>query len=314
MTGTEAALLGVGQAGGLAIVAPLFNGLVRKGKARLQYRKGPPVLQSYFDLAKWWSRSEQVADSTSFIHRLAPGGVLVTVVVATLLVPVFSWRTPLTSAGDLFVVVGLFALGRALLTLAGMDSGSAFGQMGSSREVAVGALVEPVLVLSLVALSIGSGSTRLGEIVRIADQDGAGAISLGWILAAASFAVVLVAETGRIPVDNPDTHLELTMIHEGMLLEYSGRSLGILHFAAMLKQIALVVLMANLFVPFGLSASSAGGYVLSFGLLAGKVAFVATGLVAVESTLAKMRLFELPDLLGMAWFVAMLGAALAVLA
>ena len=314
MTGAEAALLGVGQVSALAAAAPLLNGLVRKGKARLQYRKGPPVLQSYFDLAKWWSRAEQVANSTSFVHRLAPAGVLATVVVAALLVPVFSWRTPLTPAGDLFVVVALFALGRALLTLGGMDSGSAFGQMGSSREVAVGALVEPVLLLSLAALAIGPGSTRMGDIVRIADHDGAGAISLGWLLAAASFAVVLAAETGRIPVDNPDTHLELTMIHEGMLLEYSGRSLGILHFAAMLKQITLVVLMANLFVPFGLSASSPGGYVLSSALVVGKVAFIGIGLVAVESMLAKMRLFELPDLLGMAAFVALLAAALAVLA
>jgi formate hydrogenlyase subunit 4 len=314
MTATEAVVLGVGQVGALAAAAPLLNGLVRKGKARLQYRVGPPVLQSYFDLAKWWSRSEQIADSTSFVHRFAPAGALATVVVAMLFLPVFSWRTPLTSAGDLFVVVALFALGRALLTLAGMDSGSAFGQMGSSREVAVGALVEPVLVLSLVALAIGPGSTRLGDIVRDANDAGAGAISLGWLLGAASFAVVLVAETGRIPIDNPDTHLELTMIHEGMLLEYSGRSLGILHFAAMLKQITLAVLMANLFVPFGLGASSAGGYVLSAALVVAKVASIGIGLVVAESILAKMRLFELPDLLGMAALGAMLAAALAVLA
>jgi len=314
MTATDAVLLGAGQVAALAAAAPLLNGLVRKGKARLQYRVGPPVLQSYFDLAKWWSRSEQVADSTSFVHRIAPAGILATVAVAALFLPVFSWRTPLTSAGDLFVVVALFALGRALLTLAGMDSGSAFGQMGSSREVAIGALVEPILLLSLVALSIAPGTTRLGEIVRVANDNGAGAISLGWILAAASFAVVLVAETGRIPIDNPDTHLELTMIHEGMLLEYSGRSLGILHFAAMLKQITLIVLMANLFVPFGLAASSAGGYVLAAALLGVKVTLIGMGLVVVESILAKMRLFELPELLGMSALVAMLGAALAVLA
>jgi len=314
MSIADAAMLAVLQLGALAGVAPLLNGLIRKVKARLQYRQGPPLLQNYYDLGKWWSRSEQVATSTSFVHRCAPAGVLATTLAATLFLPVFSWHTPLSSAGDLFVVVALFALGRALLTLGGMDSGSSFGQMGSSREVAVGALVEPILILSLVTLAIGADSTRLGEIVRVAAGQGGSAITPGWILAAAGFAVVLVAETGRIPVDNPDTHLELTMIHEAMLIEYSGRSLGMLHFSALLKQAILVVLLANVFLPFGLTAAGTGGHAIAAALVVGKVAGVGIGLAIVESVLAKTRLFELPDLLGMAAFATLLGAALVVLA
>ncbi len=314
MSPAEAALLGALQLGALAATAPLLNGLIRKVKARLQYRKGPPLLQNYYDLAKWWSRSEQVATSTSWVHRFAPAGVLATTLAAALFLPVFSWHTPLSTTGDLFVVVAFFALGRALLTLGGMDSGSAFGQMGSSREVAIGALVEPVLVLSLVTLAIGADSTRLGHIVRYASEEGAGAITAGWLLAAAGFAVALVAETGRIPVDNPDTHLELTMIHEAMLIEYSGRSLGMLHFSAMLKQVILVVLLANVFIPFGLTAAGTGGQAIGIALVACKVAGVGAGLGIVESLLAKMRLFEVPDLLGMAAFATLLGAALVVLA
>lgn len=313
MSSAQAVLLGVVQLGVLASTAPLLNGLIRRVKARLQYRQGPPLLQNYYDLAKWWSRSEQVARSTSFVHRFAPAAVLATTLATILFIPVFSWHTPLSSSGDLFVVVALFALGRALLTLGGMDSGSSFGQMGSSREVAVGALVEPILILALVTLAIAADSTRLGDIVRFAAGEGASAITPGWILAAAGFAVVLVAETGRIPVDNPDTHLELTMIHEAMLIEYSGRSLGMLHFSALLKQAILIVLLANVFLPFGLTAGGASGHAIAVALVTAKVAGIGVGLAVVESVLAKMRLFELPDLLGMAAFATLLGAALVVL-
>jgi formate hydrogenlyase subunit 4 len=265
-------------------------------------------------VAKWLSRSEQAAKSSSFVHTLAPGGVLAATVAALLFVPVFSERTPLTASGDLIVVVGLLALTRALLTLGGMDSGGAFGQMGSSRELAVGALVEPVLLLSLAALALQPRSTRLGDIVAFGDAHPADFIGLGWLLAAAGFSVVLVAETGRIPVDNPDTHLELTMIHEGMLIEYSGRSLGLLHYAAMIKQLLLAVLLVNVFLPFGMDQFEGGqGYAVGTVLVVGKVAFVGLALAVLESALAKKRFFEIPDLIGAAGFSAMLGVALTVL-
>jgi formate hydrogenlyase subunit 4 len=271
-------------------------------------------LQGYRDLAKWLSRSEATADSSSLVHDLAPAGILAATLAALLFVPVFGERTPLTTSGDFIVVVGLLALARALLTLAGMDSGGAFGQMGSSRELAVGALVEPVLMLSLAALALQPQSTRLGDMVAFGDAHPADFISLGWLLAGAGFAVVLVTETGRIPVDNPDTHLELTMIHEGMLIEYSGRSLGIVHYAAMVKQLLLVVLLANVFVPFGMARfDGAAGYAIGGLLVIVKVALVGLSLAIVESAFAKRRLFELPDLIGAAGFAAMLGVALTIL-
>jgi len=310
----EAVILGAVQIAAVVGTAPLLNGLIKKIKARFQLRQGPPLLQGYRDLAKWLSRSERVAESTSFVHVMAPAGILAATIAALLFVPVFGERTPLTGSGDLIVVVGLLALGRALLTLGGMDSGGAFGQMGSSRELAVGAIVEPVLLLSLVALALQPQSTRLGDIVSFGDAHPGDFVSLGWALAAAGFAVVLVAETGRIPVDNPDTHLELTMIHEGMLIEYSGRSLGMLHYAAMIKQLLLAVLLVNVFLPFGMARfDGATGYAFGTLLVVVKVALVGLALAILESALAKRRFFELPDLIGAAGFSAMLGVALTVL-
>jgi formate hydrogenlyase subunit 4 len=310
----EAILLGIAQVVAVVAAAPLLNGFIKKIKARFQLRQGPPLLQGYRDLAKWLSRSEQAADSSSLVHALVPVGIFAATLAALLFVPVFSARTPLTASGDLIVVVGLLALTRALLTLGGMDSGGAFGQMGSSRELAVGAIVEPVLMLALVALALQPQSTRLGDMVAFGDAHPAEFISLGWLLAAAGFSVVLVAETGRIPVDNPDTHLELTMIHEGMLIEYSGRSLGMLHYAAMIKQLLLAVLLVNVFLPFGMARfEGAAGYAFGTLLVAVKVAIVGMALAILESAIAKKRLFELPDLVGAAGFSAMLGVALTVL-
>lgn len=311
--GTEPILLGAGQMAFLLAGAPLLQGIIRKVKARFQSRSGPPLLQSYYDLAKLFSRSEMVADTASVVHVAAPWVVLGAMLAAVLYVPMFAAATPLTRDGDLLVIVGLFALSRATLTLGGMDSGSSFGQMGSSREVAVGALVEPALLLSLAAVALATGTTRLGEMVAVGARDGAGFIGLSWGLALVGFAVVTLAETGRIPVDNPDTHLELTMTHEAMLIEYSGRGLGVLHFAAMAKQLLLASLIANLFFPFGLHADPvAGEYVIGTALLCGKLAFVGIGLAVVESALAKRRLYELPDLIGSAALAGMIAVAITV--
>ena len=310
----SAVALGTVQLVAIVALSPLLNGLIRLVKARFQRRKGPPLLQSYFDLAKWLGRSERLSESTSFIQYVAPVGVMAAALTAALFVPLLSDRTPLTSAGDLFVFVALLALARALLALGGMDSGGSFGQMGSSREVAISSLVEPVLLISLITLAIVPGTTRFGEIVAFGDRESREFFGVGWALAAAAFAIALVAETGRIPVDNPDTHLELTMVHEGMLIEYSGRSLGMLHLAQMIKQGVLVVVFANLFLPFGLAHDHSGpDYLLVTLIVLPKLVLVGVGLAIVESSFAKMRLFQLPDLLGAAAFVALLGAAVTVL-
>jgi formate hydrogenlyase subunit 4 len=197
MTTGEAIALGAVQTGVLIGVAPLVNGCIRKIKARFQMRRGPALLQDYWNIWKWIARSEQTPDGASFVSAIAPWGILAAIIAASLFVPVFSAHSPVRSAGDLFVLIALLALARALLTLAGMDSGSALGQMGC-----------------------------LPDIVAFGDRKAEDFITLGWGLAIVGFVVVVVAETGRIPVDNPDTHLELTMVHEGMLIEFSGRSLG----------------------------------------------------------------------------------------
>lgn len=314
MTTGDAVALGAVQSVVLITFAPLLNGCIRKIKARFQMRRGPGLLQDYWNIWKWLARSEQLPEAASFVSAIVPWGVLAAVGAASLFVPVFSEHAPLRSAGDMFVVVATLALARALLTLAGMDSGSAFGQMGSSRELAISALVEPVLLLSLVALAIEPGSTRLPDIVAFGDQDSGSFVTLGWALTIVAFAIVVVAETGRIPVDNPDTHLELTMVHEGMLIEFSGRSLGVLHLAHLLKQAVLIALFVNVFFPFGMSsAHGAGEHALVVALVVGKVALAAAGLAVVESIFAKMRLFELPDLIGFAGFTALLGSALVVI-
>jgi formate hydrogenlyase subunit 4 len=314
MTTEEAIALGAVQTSVLVIAAPLLNGCIKKIKARFQMRHGPPLLQDYWNIWKWLARSEQRAESVSFVSTIAPWGVLAAVAVASLFVPVFSEHAPLRSAGDLLVFIAFLALARALLTMGGMDSGSAFGQMGSSRELAISAMVEPVLLLSLVALSIEVGSTQLPDIVAFGDQNSGQFVTLGWALAIVSFVVVVVAETGRIPVDNPDTHLELTMVHEGMLIEFSGPSLGVLHTSHLLKQTVLLVLFVNVFFPFGMTgADGVLQHALVVGLVAGKVAIAASGLAVIESIFAKMRLFELPDLIGAAGFAALLGAALVVI-
>ena len=308
---SAAVLLGVTQVTVVVAAAPLLNGFIKKIKARFQLRQGPPLLQGYRDLAKWLSRSEQVAESTSFVHVLAPTGVVAATVTALLFVPVFRERTPLTTSGDLIVVIGLLALTRALLTLGGMDSGGAFGQMGSSRELAIGALVEPVLMLSLAALALQPQSTRLGEIVAFGDAHPGSFLSLGWALAAAAFAVVLVAETGRIPVDNPDTHLELTMIHEAMILEYSGRYLAFIEWASQLKLAIFLALLSNLFFPVGMSASlAAWPLVVGGAAFAAKVILLAGIVAVVESTNAKLRLFRVPELLMVAFILSLLALIL----
>lgn len=306
-------LLGAPQILFVLAGAPLLQGIVRAVKARFQSRRGPPLLQSYYDLAKLFTRAEIVADSASVIQHLAPWAVLGAMLAAAMFIPVFGAATPLTTEGDLLVVIGLLALSRAALTLGGLDTGSAFGQMGSSRELAVGALVEPALLLSLAALAVATGTTRLGEIAAVGGHDGPAFFDLQWALALLALIIVTLAETGRIPVDNPDTHLELTMIHEAMLLEYSGRSLGVLHLAGMVKQLLLACLLANVFFPLGLHANPDFVMYLKGGLLVtGKLAVVGLGLALVESTFAKMRLYELPDLLGSASLAGFVAIAITV--
>lgn len=301
---------GVVQAALTLLIAPLLFGITKRVKARLQYRRGPSLLQPYHDLAKWWRKESVESETASPLTSAAPAIVLAAVFTATLLVPMVGTRPPLDGWGDLLVIVGLMALGRFFLALSALDAGSAFGGMGSSREVAIATLVEPALLLALAGAALAAGSTDLGT---IATQ--AGAAGLAWytpalILAAGAFAIVGVAETGHEPIDNPDTHLELTMIHEGMLLEASGPRLALLMYAAELKLVLVAGLFAAAFLPVGL-ASALTPLTLLVAVVAviAKLVGAAVILGMLDASLAKLRILALPGLLATASIVAVVGLA-----
>jgi formate hydrogenlyase subunit 4 len=292
------------------LVAPLLLGITKRVKARLQYRRGPSVLQPYHDLAKWWGKESVESDAASPLTGAAPAIVLAAVVVATLLVPIVGTRPPLAGWGDLLVVVGLMALGRFILALSALDAGSAFGGMGSSREVAIATLVEPALLLALTGAALAAGSTDLGNIATLGVASGIAWYTPSLLLAAAAFAIVAVAETGHEPVDNPDTHLELTMIHEGMMLEASGPRLAILMYAAEIKLVLVASLFSAAFLPVGMAADeSALGLLLAIAAALIKLLAASVLLGLLDAGLAKLRILALPSLLGTATIIAAIGLA-----
>jgi formate hydrogenlyase subunit 4 len=308
------AILTALQMATFVLFAPLLAVTIKRTKARLQSRRGPGLLQPYRDLIKWWAKAPLESNVSGPVARHAPVFVLGAIAAAALLVPFEAVRAPLQGWGDLFVVVGLLAAARFALALAALDAGSAFGGMGSSRDVAISALAEPGLVLSLAGAAIAAGSSDLGAMSAFGASQGIGLLGPAHWLAAAALAVVLVAETGHHPVDNPDTHLELTMIHEGMLLEASGRSLATLVFASELKLVVLAAILAAVFFPFGAATELAPGPVLlglGVGLL--KLLAVGQGLALVDATVAKRRILAVPDLLGIASLLALTGLGMRIL-
>jgi len=294
----------------LALVAPAVVGYVRWLKARLQGRRGADMFQPYRDLRKTFAKGMVIADTASWIFHLAPCVVVASTVAAAALVPVISANQAGDQLGDLFALMALLILGTIFLALGGLDPGTAFGGMGSSREMTVAALTEPTLAIAILSLALTAGSTSLGTITNTLLTTPASAIGPGHALALAAFLIAMLAETGRLPVDNPATHLELTMIHEAMILEYSGPYLALLEWAAALKLTLLLTLASNLFVPWGIAASFGAG-ALAIGLLAvvAKLATLATLLALLETRVAKLRLFRVPELLAMSFTLALLAAA-----
>jgi formate hydrogenlyase subunit 4 len=293
------------QLGLLLALAPGLNGLIKRMKAVLQGRKGPPLLQPYFDLVKLLRKDAVVSEHATAIFRWAPAVYAGCFATAALLVPVLWSGAPLAGWGDAIALVGLFALARFALALAGLDTGSSFGGMGSSREVAVAALAEPALLLVLFAVAWRTGGTDLSSASDYLVAQGVAAVAPSQLLALAALVIVVIAETGRVPADNPDTHLELTMIHEGMLIEYSGRPLGIIVLASLLKQIVLFSLVAALFFPFGIAATPSEVPVALAAFLL-KLVGLAFVMSLVESSSAKLRILRVPELLGAASALAML--------
>ncbi|HEU5202013.1 MAG TPA: NADH-quinone oxidoreductase subunit H [Nitrospira sp.] len=305
----QAIILVVAQTIVLLVVSPFIVGLIRKVKARLQVRRGASVFQPYADLAKLFRKQPVVSTTTSWIFTATPYIVFASTLAAGLLVPVFLSSTPLNFAGNIIALVYLLALGTFFLMLAGLDAGSAFGGMGSSREAIVASLTEPAMILSIFAIALTAGSTNLSTIVhKTALLEGIVIDPTPHLMALAALFIVAIAETGRVPVDNPATHLELTMIHEAMILEYSGRYLALVEWAAGLKLVVFLTLIANVFAPWGIATTlepTALGIGLATYLL--KVSALAVLIGVLESMFAKLRLFRVTDLLGVAFILALLG-------
>jgi formate hydrogenlyase subunit 4 len=297
----------IAQAVLVLALAPGLVGSVRWLKARLQSRRGAPPWQPYYELRKLFGKEVIVSSNASWLFRVAPYVVFASTAAAACLVPSLAVARPLDAVGDLLVLVYLLLLGTVFLALAGLDPGSAFGGMGSSREMTVAALAEPTVALAIFALALSAGSTNLGQIVGRTLADPAAALSPGHLFAFAALFIVMVAETGRLPVDNPATHLELTMIHEAMVLEYSGRYLALIEWAAALKLLVFFALLGNLFVPWGVAAAAGPGTLaLALGSLLLKLAVIALVVAALETRVAKLRLFRVPELLSVSFVLALL--------
>ena len=297
----------LGQTAVLLLLAPLLSGLIKNWKAKLQNRRGPRIWQPYFDLLKFLRKDMVISEHASWIFSVTPYVLFLTALSAGLMVPLVTARAPMSLFGGALALIGLMALGRFFLALGGLDPASAFGGMGSSREMTLSAIAEPAMLLAIFTVAITAGSTNLSQIVLASQGPGGKFLDPAHALAFAAMFIVLLAETGRIPVDNPATHLELTMIHEAMLLEYSGRYLALIEWGASIKQLVLMALLANIFFPVGLAPENTPG-AFALGLLYFMVKLILLGgaVVLVETTNAKLRLFRVPDLLSAAFILATL--------
>ena len=292
-------------------VAPLLTGLVRATKARLMRRRGPPLIQPYRDLIRLARKEAVVADTASWLFRFVPYLVFAATWVAAALVPTFATGLLFSWSADLIAIIALLGAARFFLALAGLDVGTSFGGLGSSREALFGALAEPAMIVIVFTLALVAGSTQLSTVAAYMVLSNVGLrVSLGMALVA--LIIVALAENGRIPVDNPATHLELTMVHEAMILEYSGRHLAVIELAAMLKLVLYVSLIVCIFVPWGLAIADAsvGDRLLGALLYLIKLALAGVALGVFESSIAKMRVFRVPDFVGAALMLGFLGALL----
>jgi formate hydrogenlyase subunit 4 len=292
-------------------LAPLLTGVTRKLKSRLLRRRGASVFQPYRDLLKLIRKETVVADNASWLFRTAPYVIFAATWVAAALVPTFAAGLTFSAAADLIVIVALLGTARFFLALAGLDVGTSFGGIGASREMMFASLAEPAMLMVVFTLSLFAGSTQLSSISDYMLGPHAG-LSISLALALVALIIVAIAENSRIPVDNPATHLELTMVHEAMVLEYSGRHLAVIEVAASVKLLLYVSLIACLFMPWGTAASGAStlAYALGLGAYLVKLFGLGFALVVFETAIAKMRVFRVPEFLGMALMLGLLAAVL----
>ena len=295
----------------VVLLAPLLTGLTQKIRARLLRRQGPSLIQPYRDLLRLLRKEVVLAQNASWLFRAAPYLIFAVTWVAAALVPTFAIGLPFAQAADLIAIVALLGSARFLLALAGLDVGTSFGGIGSSREVMIASLAEPAMLMIIFVLALIAGSTQLNAISEFMLSPEVG-LRVSLSLALVGLIIVAIAENARIPVDNPATHLELTMVHEAMVLEYSGRHLAMIEMAASLKLLLYISLIGCIFVPWGLTVPLAGVAALALGL-ASYVTKLAVGgilLSVFEVTIAKMRVFRVPEFLGAALMLALLATLL----
>jgi formate hydrogenlyase subunit 4 len=293
------------------LLAPLLTGIVRKVKARLLRRRGPPLLQPYRDLLRLIRKEAVVAQNASWLFRVAPYLIFAATWVAAALVPTFATGLMFSWSADLIAIVALLGSARFFLALAGMDIGTSFGGIGASREVMIASLAEPAMIMVVFTLALIAGSTQLSTVAGYMMSAHVGLrVSLG--LALIALIMVAVAENARIPIDNPATHLELTMVHEAMVLEYSGRHLAVIEAASFLKLLLYVSLICSVFAPWGVAQAGAGlvAYAIGVAAYGAKLAIAGTALAIFEIAIAKMRVFRVPEFLGAALMIALLATLL----
>ncbi len=289
------------------LLAPLLAGWLKCCKCALQNRKAPSVLQPYRDLLKLTRKNPVVAEQASWVFTRTPYIVFSMTVLAASVVPLIAVDLPTSASADVIVMVGFFAFARFFLALAGLDIGTAFGGMGSSREMTISSLAEPAMLMAVFTLAMAESTTNLSVAISHVLNDGL-LLRPSFLFALYALILVAVAETGRIPVDNPTTHLELTMIHEAMILEYSGRHLALIEWASQIKLMLYGTLIVNIFLPWGIAENFTRSALL-YGLLiiVAKLAALAIVLALSETLLAKMRLFRVQEYLSFAYLLGLLG-------
>lgn len=295
----------------ILLLAPLLVGCVRIFRARLLRRRGPGILQPYRDLRRLLHKEVVLAENASWLFRITPYVVFSTTWVAAALVPTYAEGLLFSWSADLIAIIALLASARFFLALAGMDVGTSFGGIGASREVMIASLAEPAMMMIVFTLALVAGSSQLSTVAEyMASTDVGLRVSLG--LALVALVIVGLAENGRIPVDNPSTHLELTMVHEAMVLEYSGRHLAMIELAAALKLLLYVSLIACVFMPWSLAHADAALPAKALGLAGyvAKLVGAAFLLALFETAIAKMRVFRVPDFLGAALMLGLLATLL----
>ena len=291
-------------------IAPLLIGWIRKVKARILRRQGPSIIQPWRDILRLFRKEVVIADNASWLYRWSPYIIFSVTWVATSLVPTFASGLIFSWTADLIAIAAFLSTARFFLALAGMDIGTSFGGIGSSREAFFGSLAEPAMIMVVFIVSLIAGTTQLSEIAAFMVGHTELRVSLGFALIA--LLIVSIAENGRIPVDNPATHLELTMVHEAMILEYSGRHLAIIELAGALKLLLYFSIISCIFFPWGLAGPEAGSWEILIGVVTYLAKMtIAGGLLALfETSIAKMRIFMVPGYLGAALMLGLIGTLL----